>query len=1065
MKPKKKLLFTAFLCSISSVLFAQSVNINAAKAIAEHHLAAISGSSLKSSGSKGKNFQFTSIKATIENKDTLYYILNDTINKAFVIVSADKRAWPILGYSTEGSFNEKKQPEAFTVWMENRKKEIETIKQNNLQPDSATVASWQNLSLKNAAISSTSVEPLLKTKWDQGCYYNEMCPSDARSGYCGHAPTGCVATAMAQIMKYWNYPTKGTGSNSYLSPIYGKLMADFGSTTYEWNQMPNSVTRPNDAVATLMYHCGVSLYTGYSTYISSAWGPRDALVQFFNYSSKAMQVNKSGFATSDWISLLKSELDLRHPIWYMGYSPAGHSFICDGYQDADYFHFNWGWSGSSDGYFYIGNLNPGGGNGFNENQSAAINIVPGNLPDGYNGFFLSSNALDIATMGGSTSVDVCSSANWTASSDQSWLSLSTNIGVPGKTTLTFTATENQTGSDRSAKVTISAAGFSSQTITVNQVAKVNVTPGNLYNLIANKASRIAHLTLTGTIDARDFKTLRDAMPALTTVDMSEVTIVAYTGNEGPSNFEYKTYPANEIPYFAFSRESYWGKIYLEEFILPKSIKSIGSYSFSSCSYLTKINILASVINIESLAFMSCNALIDVDKANPNYSSIDGVLFDKNQKILIQCPTSKTRNYTIPSSVTSIKNYAFELCGKLSSINIPSSVTSIEKFAFQDCDASFVVEENNLNYSTLDGVLFNKEQTVLIRCPISKTGNYVIPSSVISIGSIAFDRCYGLLTVTIPSSVTSIENSAFSCYSGLTLFSIPSSVTSIGSDAFFSCFGLTTVTIPSSVISIGSEAFLACRKLTNLTIPSSVKTMGTRAFASCDSLRSIFAYPVIPVDLNSSLDVFFEINKNTCTLYVPYGTSSLYKAANQWKDFTNIVEMPDLTLSVLETKVAAKANSTTSVTIKSNVDWTTASDQVWLTIDHASGNGDQTLTFTAEENVSAEQRTAIVTVKANNVPQTITVIQEGKNITGIDQLLINSEFKVYPNPTTGKILLVFDKVPQNGISITVNDITGKSFLKQLIYEKESWIDLSGNVPGIYIIKTDQENLKAQKIILK
>ena len=100
-----------------------------------------------------------------------------------------------------------------------------------------------------------------------------------------------------------------------------------------------------------------------------------------------------------------------------------------------------------------------------------------------------------------------------------------------------------------------------------------------------------------------------------------------------------------------------------------------------------------------------------------------------------------------------------------------------------------------------------------------------------------------------------------------------------------------------------------------------------------------------------------------------------------------------------------------------------------------------------------------------MPQTITVTQEARNTTGIDQLSIKQEFKVYPNPTTGKVLLVFDKVPANGISVTINDITGKNCLKQLIREKESWIDLSGNVPGIYIIRTDQENIKAQKVILK
>ena len=545
MKPKIKLLFTVFLCSISSVLIAQSVGINTAKAIASRHLASISQPSLKSTASKGKNFQFTSVKATVENNDTLYYVLNDTINKGFVIISADKRTWPILAYSTEGSLNEIKQPEAFTAWMENRKKEIESVKHNNLQPDSATTASWQNLSLKSSTIETTSVEPLILTQWDQGCYYNQFCPSDTQSPYCGHVPTGCTITAMAQIMKYWNYPTKGTGSHSYSHPTYGNLSADFGSTTYQWSQMPNSVTSQNDAVATLMYHCGVSLETEYGTNASSALNPRDAFVQYFNYSSNAMLVNRSGFTTSEWTNTIKSELDLRHPIWYQGEGSVGHSFICDGYQDVDYFHFNWGWGGFCDGYFYLGDLNPFGNN-FNENQYALINILPGSLPDDYKGFFLSSKALDVGTKGGTTSVDVCSSANWTASSDQSWLSLTTNTGVSGKTTLILTATENQTGKDRSATVTISAAGFSDQSITVSQFTKVNVVPGGLYSLISKNAITITKLTLTGTIDARDFKTMRDAMPALTDLDLSDVRIVSYTGADGTNEGSNITpYSANE----------------------------------------------------------------------------------------------------------------------------------------------------------------------------------------------------------------------------------------------------------------------------------------------------------------------------------------------------------------------------------------------------------------------------------------------------------------------------------------------------------------------------------------
>ena len=892
-----------------------------------------------------------------------------------------------------------------------------------------------------------------------------MCPADA-AGPCGHAFTGCTITAMAQIMKYWNYPTKGTGSHSYSHPTYGNLSADFGSTTYQWSQMPNSVTSQNDAVATLMYHCGVSLETDYGPSASGAFDPRDALVQYFNYSSNAMLVNRGGFTNSDWIRMLKTELDLRHPIWYTGSGFFGHSFICDGYQDADYFHFNWGWSGTSDGYFYIGNLNPGG-NTLNENQFALISIIPGSLPDGYSGFFLSSNALDIGTKGGTTSVDVCSSANWTASSDQSWLSLSTNTGVSGKTTLKLTATENQTGGDRSATITISAAGFSDQTITVNQFTKLNVTPGGLQNLIAKNATTITKLTLTGTIDARDFKTMRDEMPALTDLDLSDVTIVAYTGSEGTTSGSTTsiTYPENAIPFDAFHIIPCRGQNFLKTVILPKTITTIEPSAFDDCKYLTTLNIPASVTNINN-AFNFCITSINVDPNNPNYSSIDGVLFNKSQTTIIHCPVSKSGNYTIPSSVTSIMELAFNSCIKLTTVTIPSSVTSIGNNAFfrcsgltsvfipssvtsmgneafLECSALTNVDVNNPNYSSIDGVLFNKIQTILLQCPTSKTGIYTIPSSVTSIGSWAFSNCSGLTSVIIPSSVTTIKSLAFNL-----------------------CHGLTTVTIPSSVISIESGAFNTCHGLRSISILSSVISIENSAFGGCSKLSSIFVYFISPVDLNSSPYVFYLVDKTTCTLYVPFGSKPLYTTADQWKDFANIVEMTGIKLSATTAFVKAAQGSTATINISSSVACTVNCDQTWLAVAPSVGTGTNSLTLTAEENPNITARSSTVTVSAAGVEsQTITVTQEAKNTTGIDQLSNKPEFKVYPNPTTGKVFLVFDKVPINGIFITINDITGKNCLKQLIREKESWIDLSGNVPGIYFIKTDQETFKLQKVILK
>ena len=975
MKPKIKPLFTAFLCAISSVLIAQPVNIQTAVSIAEHYLAAVSKPNLKSTSNKRSTFRFTSVKGAVENKDTLYYILNDTINKGFVIVSADQRAWPILGYSTAGSLEEEKQPEAFTAWMATLKKEIGYIKKNNIQANSTTVASWQNLSLKSVAIETTSVEPLIQTKWNQGCYYNAMCPAD-EAGPCGHVYTGCTITSMAQIMKYWNYPSKGSDSHAYDHPIYGNLSADFGSTTYQWSQMPNNVTNQNDAVATLMYHCGVSLDAEYGSGATGAYDPRDELIQYFDYSSTALLVNRSGFRTSKWVNLLKSELDLGHPIWYTGSGSIGHSFICDGYQDADYFHFNWGWGGSCDGYFYIGSLNPAGYN-FSENQFALINLVPGNLPEGYNGFFLSSNALDIATNGGAASVDVCSSVNWSASSNQSWVSLSKSSGVAGKTILTLTATENQIGSDRSDTVTISSPGFDDQIIIVYQLASVSVTPGNLYSSISEKATSIKNLTLKGTIDARDFKTMRDAMPALIDIDLRDVTIVAYSGSEGTANGPF-AYPANEIPYIAFYIIPCQGKNFLKSITLPTTITSIGMQAFGNSQYLKTINISSLVNSIADRAFELCVAFINVDSNNPNYSSVDGVLFNKNQTTIIHCPVSKTGNYTIPATVNSIAPRAFWGCTKLAAVTIPPSVNSIGDFAFWECKG---------------------------------LANVNIPPSITSIGECAFWKCKSLTNINIPSSITSIGNAAFAASSGLVnadagnskyssidgiLFNktqtellhcptsingryiIPSSVTSIGNSAFYNCNGLTSMDIPLSVISIESNAFTECSNLISVTIPSSIISIGSQNFWGCAKLKSIYSYNTSPQSLINSSDVFNLVNKNTCTLYVPFGCKTQYGTSIQWEDFVNIVEMPGIFFSKKSLGIDPNGG-TTQVVISSSSDWVAASDQTWLTVNPSEGlTGCDTITFTAPANTNLATRKASVTISAKDLEsQTITVSQVGK----------------------------------------------------------------------------------------
>jgi len=374
--------------------YGKQVDVTTAKTVGQNYLI--------SKGSSGPVLQLAykaigNAQPGSADSITYYYIFS--AKPGFVIVSGDDRAIPILGYSTQESFDPNNIPPNFAMWLENKKNEIDYGVKNSIPASDEINSQWQNIKSGYTAPSqsgktaTSSVNPLIQTTWNQAPLYNALCPYDYT--YNERTVTGCVATTMAQIMKYWNYPASGNRSHSYSSK-YGTLSANFSGTTYQWDSMPNFVLSNNYyAVATLMYQCGIAVGMEYGvaqTDGSGAWVlasdsaicAQNAYLDYFSYDTKTMQgLEMQNYSYNNWISLIKNELNNGRPVEYEGFgSDGGHTWVCDGYDANNTFHMNWGWGGESDGYFSINALDPtalgvgGGAGNFNSYQGMLLGIQP-----------------------------------------------------------------------------------------------------------------------------------------------------------------------------------------------------------------------------------------------------------------------------------------------------------------------------------------------------------------------------------------------------------------------------------------------------------------------------------------------------------------------------------------------------------------------------------------------------------------------------------------------------------------------------------------------------------------
>ncbi len=364
-----------------AIMSATTLALLAAPLTPEQALRRVQGNSALKMPSKSGTSMKLSFSMQTQKGEPAVYIFDRPASSGYLIVSADDTATPLLGYADSGSFDANNMPPQLEWWLSEYASQIDYASANGIKNTYAPIANKKEIA------------PLVKTKWNQGTPYNNLCPS-VNNIKC---PSGCVATAMAQVMKFWNYPEVGTGRVTATLPSggTGEGFINLAQKPFDWNNMIDSYSgydytnEQGNAVATLMQAAGYAAKMNYAPGGSGALSINAAisLSKNFKYNPNIQYLQRLYFNTSEWNEIVYNELAAGRPILYGGQSTSvGHEFVCDGYDGNGYFHFNWGWGGMSDGYFILDALNPnsvgtggGAGGGYNSRQDIIIGIQPSSV--------------------------------------------------------------------------------------------------------------------------------------------------------------------------------------------------------------------------------------------------------------------------------------------------------------------------------------------------------------------------------------------------------------------------------------------------------------------------------------------------------------------------------------------------------------------------------------------------------------------------------------------------------------------------------------------------------------
>ncbi|MFN0214821.1 MAG: thiol protease/hemagglutinin PrtT [Saprospiraceae bacterium] len=374
----KKILFLFHILAIASAqVFAQTVSEANARQVATHFFQTMS---------KLEQVEMTAVSLPARQSGPApFLVFQPQGSVGFVLVAGTQSSVPILGYSTESNFPVDEAPPAFLFMLDEYRKSLDYIVEHRLKPTPDITRQWHDLAAGKLSLpEGASVLPLLKTQWNQDGPYNKACPKNAQGDKTAY--TGCVATAMAQVMRYWNYPVNTASTfHQYVDgdcndEVCGSFSSNIGGPWYDWGSMPNTLSGASNysinQVAKLMFDCGVSVDMDYGIDASGAFEVNipGALTGFFGYGPCWID-HPDNPADEDWQQGIKDQLNYSSPVIYSGDGNGRHTWVCDGYDVLGQFHMNWGWGGSADNFFWLDNLHPDVYD-LTENHTAVVDIRP-----------------------------------------------------------------------------------------------------------------------------------------------------------------------------------------------------------------------------------------------------------------------------------------------------------------------------------------------------------------------------------------------------------------------------------------------------------------------------------------------------------------------------------------------------------------------------------------------------------------------------------------------------------------------------------------------------------------